>query len=105
MPWLLGSDALHVSAGYAARVCEFSGSIPRELGSLEKLADVGFSSNQLSGPIPEELGSRAQLIQMYTYENELWGSIPREFGSLEKLTDSVSALTSLRVRSMKNLAA
>ena len=54
-----------------------SGEIPRELGGLSNLVELGLSGNQLSGEIPPELGSLANLVELYLSGNQLSGCIPR----------------------------
>ena len=62
-----------------------SGSIPLELGSLDRLRHFYASGNDLTGPIPAELGSLASLEVLFLGANNLTGPIPAELGSLDSL--------------------
>ena len=62
-----------------------TGSIPPELGSLDRLQSLGFNLNNLSGSIPSELGNLANLTDLRLFNNQLSGSIPPELGNLANL--------------------
>ena len=62
-----------------------SGSIPLELGSLDRLRRFDALGNGLTGPIPPELGNLGSLQQLYLSDNDLTGPIPAELGSLDSL--------------------
>ena len=62
-----------------------AGSIPPELGSLTRLTDLYAQRNQLEGPIPPELGRLSQLRVLSLCENRLGGEIPPELGTLDQL--------------------
>ena len=64
---------------------DLSGSIPPELGNLTNLEDLELQYNDLSGSIPSELGNLTKLIWLYLDSNNLSGSIPSELGNLTKL--------------------
>ena len=61
------------------------GTIPAEIGKLNRLATVHLGYNGLQGTIPPELGSLAQLTQIYLENNALSGLIPPELGGLKRL--------------------
>ncbi len=61
------------------------GTIPAELGDLDKLENLFLYGNELSGTIPAELGDLASLVQLDLSDNELTGPIPPELGRLIKL--------------------
>ena len=62
------------------------GSLPGELGSLEKLERLYLDDHiGLTGPIPAELGSLANLRQLTLSGTSVTGPIPAEFGSLANL--------------------
>ena len=63
------------------------GDIPPELGQLDSLARLDLSFNELSGGIPAELGQLEKLSELYLSNNPLMGVIPPELGQLEKLTE------------------
>ena len=65
-----------------------SGSIPVELGNMNKLEYLNLARNQLTGSIPPELGNLSQLTGLYLRANELTGSIPPELGNLTNLEGS-----------------
>ncbi len=68
---------------------QLAGEIPSDLGRLEHLAGLSLSGNQLSGSIPPELGRLARLEWLDLGGNQLSGEIPSEFGRLENLADLV----------------
>ena len=61
------------------------GTIPPELGDLEKLEWLYLYGNRLTGTIPAALGSLGELEILYLQDNQLTGSIPPEFGALSSL--------------------
>ena len=64
-----------------------TGSIPAELGRLEKLVWLDLDGNALTGPIPAELGTLANLRRLTLDGNVLTGSIPPELGNLSSLEE------------------
>ena len=64
---------------------ELTGPIPSELGELADLRVLDVSRNQLSGEIPPGLGSLANLMNLHLDRNELTGPIPSELGELADL--------------------
>ena len=64
---------------------ELSGTIPATLGDLASLERLDMSGNQLTGPIPAELGSATRLRQLLLHTNALQEAIPPELGSLAQL--------------------
>ena len=61
------------------------GSIPPELGNLDKLQRLDLSGNELSGLIPPELGNLQNLQYLNLDDNHLRGLIPPELGNLQNL--------------------
>ena len=64
---------------------ELSGTIPAELGDLASLVQLDLSDNELTGPIPPELGRLIKLKQLLLYSNSLEDAIPPELGNLDQL--------------------
>ncbi len=62
-----------------------SGTIPATLGDLAALEQLDLSDNELTGPIPPELGGLAELKQLVLHRNSLGEAIPPELGSLADL--------------------
>ena len=61
------------------------GTLPPELGNLEKLERLNLRFNQLSGRIPQELGNLKNLELLDLAFNNLAGGLPRSLGNLENL--------------------
>ena len=61
------------------------GTIPGDLGKLDKLETLNLSSNQLKGAIPSDLGDLSNLVTLNLSVNQLQGAIPDELGGLGKL--------------------
>ena len=62
-----------------------SGSIPPEIGRLHRLKWISFGQNELYGPIPPETGQLTDLEILFLSGNELSGPIPPEMGGLTRL--------------------
>ena len=62
-----------------------SGRIPAELGQLTDLEIFNLASNNLTGNIPAELGNLVKLWSLNLDENQLTGHIPAELGHLTQL--------------------
>ena len=62
-----------------------TGSIPPEIGSLERLVVLSLQDNHLTGSIPPELGKLALLEHLDVGRNGLTGSIPPEIGNRRTL--------------------
>ncbi|KAJ8616579.1 hypothetical protein MRB53_035951 [Persea americana] len=63
------------------------GKIPRELGNISSLLDLGFEANHLSGPIPLELGNLTSLLRLYMSSNDFTGELPDVLARLTNLTE------------------
>ena len=61
------------------------GSIPPELGDLEKLEQIQLTGNRLTGTIPSTLAALGDLEILYLQGNDLTGPIPPELGGLSSL--------------------
>ena len=59
-----------------------NGSIPAEIGSLDKLVDLWLYINELSGPLPAELGNLSDLETLMLANNNLSGQIPEALNDL-----------------------
>jgi Leucine-rich repeat (LRR) protein len=55
---------------------QFTGSIPSELGSLERLSVLALQSNHLTGAIPASLGDLGMLMRLDLSYNHFFGSVP-----------------------------
>ena len=62
-----------------------TGSIPPELGSLDKMYQCYLISNQLTGTIPPELGDLSTVGYLRLDDNQLAGPIPFEITDLTTL--------------------
>ncbi len=54
----------------------FSGSIPKEIGSLQNLKNLYLQDNKLSGEIPQEVVSNPSLVVLGLSNNYFEGAIP-----------------------------
>ncbi len=59
-----------------------NGSIPADIGKIEKLVDLWLYVNNLTGPLPAELGDLADLETLMLSNNELSGQIPDALNDL-----------------------
>ena len=88
----LGSlSLLHVgqiSSGFRSRA-SVTGTLPTELGRLQKLGAISVSGNDMSGTIPSELGNLLLLRQLSLDNNRFHGLIPTELNNLTNLSTSV----------------
>ena len=66
---------------------DLTGSIPATLGRLTELESLYLNLNDLTGPIPVELGTLTNLDSVYLYDNDLTGAIPSELGNLTEVYD------------------
>ncbi|MED6111396.1 hypothetical protein PIB30_051972 [Stylosanthes scabra] len=62
------------------------GSIPKEVGTITKLAGLDLSNNNLHGKLPPTLSNLTQLEYLNVSFNSLSGTIPYGFGQLKELT-------------------
>jgi hypothetical protein len=61
------------------------GTIPPELGTLDRLRFLWLSFNQLTGTIPGELGNLTDLRFLVLNDNQISGTIPAGLGDLHSL--------------------
>lgn len=61
------------------------GSLPPEIGQLEKLNDLSFRDNRLSGSLPIELGNLGSLTRLDVASNQLTGTVPAGISDLANL--------------------
>ncbi|CAN0069798.1 unnamed protein product [Pylaiella littoralis] len=59
-----------------------NGTIPRELGELERLWHLDLGHNSLEGNIPASLGNLKNLLVLILRNNQLGGTIPTDLGEL-----------------------
>ena len=64
---------------------QLGGEIPSTLGNLSNLEVLHFNSNQLSGGIPASLGNLTGLTSLRLNTNQLTGEIPSALGNLDNL--------------------
>ncbi|RXH84048.1 hypothetical protein DVH24_026947 [Malus domestica] len=62
-----------------------TGSIPKELGDITTLKSLDISFNNFSGPLPRELGSWANIERMMLRNCNLTGQLPTYLGQMTKL--------------------
>ena len=68
------------------RANNLSGSLPTDLGNLNRLNRLHLYTNSLTGSLPASLGKLTGLQQIYLQSNELTGAIPAKIGNLHQLT-------------------
>jgi Leucine-rich repeat (LRR) protein len=61
------------------------GTIPTQLGSLDKLVTLDLSGMRLTGTMISEFGSLQALQALSLGNNDIGGSIPTEIGGMEAL--------------------
>ena len=59
------------------------GTLPPELGDLDRLVSLDLSGNHLTGEIPSVLGDLRTLAALDLSKNDLTGPIPQELGGIE----------------------
>lgn len=70
------------------QINQFSGSIPGDLGNLNKLSQLILYANRLTGSIPADLGNLPDLEYLYLHSNQLSGVIPRTISNMTSLQDT-----------------
>ena len=66
-----------------------NGTIPSELGSMDRVTAMSLGENRLSGELPPELGNMSSLKYLHIYETDISGAVPPEFGNLSNLLSLV----------------
>jgi Leucine-rich repeat (LRR) protein len=61
---------------YIDRNANMTGGIPKEIGSLKKLARINISQTGIGGAIPAELGQCDALLQFMAFKTNLSGTLP-----------------------------
>jgi hypothetical protein len=61
------------------------GSIPTEIGKLDRLQHLHMSSSALSGTIPTVLGNLKSLVSVNMYDNSLTGEVPAQIATIPTL--------------------
>ncbi|XLS48709.1 hypothetical protein HN51_023067 [Arachis hypogaea] len=61
------------------------GSIPKEIGTLTKLVNLGLSTNEFQGKLPKTVSNLSQLEMLDFSCNSLRGTIFFSFGQLKNL--------------------
>merc|ERR1712150_129500 len=64
---------------------ELSGSIPSELGQMNKMFSLALNNNKLNHEIPIELGFMTNLDRLHVNHNELTGQLPMEICNLKSI--------------------
>ncbi|XP_068340014.1 probable LRR receptor-like serine/threonine-protein kinase At3g47570 [Pyrus communis] len=64
-----------------------SGSLPEEIGRLQKLEKLFLGGNNLSGPIPSSLGNLTSLIGLHLDDDRFAGNIPASLGDCQQLLE------------------
>ncbi|XP_059630664.1 LRR receptor-like serine/threonine-protein kinase EFR isoform X2 [Cornus florida] len=63
----------------------FEGTIPRDIGKLQKLEDIYLGRNKITGTIPHSLGNISSLLLLAMENNYIQGEMPPELGQLSSL--------------------
>ena len=61
---------------YVDRNADMTGGIPKEIGTLKKLARINISQTGIGGEIPAELGQCDALLQFMAFKTNLSGNLP-----------------------------
>lgn len=64
----------------------FSGTLPTQIGKLKNVNTFAIPDNRISGTIPDQIGDMTILRRWEVQENELSGTMPDNFGGLRHLT-------------------
>ncbi|PSS05676.1 Receptor-like protein kinase [Actinidia chinensis var. chinensis] len=80
------SGASNLSVLYISKN-RFSGTIPKEIGSIANLLEISASDNELSGQIPSTIVNLDQLGRLDLRNNKLSGDVPMGIGSLKQLNE------------------
>lgn len=63
----------------------FSGTIPREVGDMNRLVSLSLNANNLTSRLPSELGLLTSLYQLIVADNRLSGTLPSTLANLMQL--------------------
>ncbi|KAL6206211.1 hypothetical protein ACLB2K_023460 [Fragaria x ananassa] len=83
---LVYKDTLQFVASIDLSSNNLEGEIPEEISSLVALGTLNLSMNQLSGNIPSQIGNLRWLETLDLSHNKLSGRIPKSFASLTSLS-------------------
>mmetsp|Transcript_31668 Transcript_31668/g.38791 ORF Transcript_31668/g.38791 Transcript_31668/m.38791 type:complete len:366 (+) Transcript_31668:131-1228(+) len=61
------------------------GTLPKEIGAMERLVSLDLQENRLSGTIPSSIGDIKTLENLFVNSNQLKGTVPTEMGQLQNL--------------------
>ena len=63
-----------------------AGSLPREIGRLDRMTELVLFGNGLTGSVPSEIGDLTRLTSLWLNSNKLTGSLPSSMSDLTNLT-------------------
>ncbi|CAB9512857.1 Leucine Rich Repeat [Seminavis robusta] len=66
--------------------CDLSGTLPKELGQLQHLEMMIVALNQMSGKLPTEIGLLKKILHFSVRNNKFHGTLPTELGKLTTST-------------------
>ncbi|XP_021907543.1 receptor kinase-like protein Xa21 [Carica papaya] len=84
LPISIGNLSSSVQKLYAIN-CRIRGGLPKEIGNLSNLIDLGLDSNELTGVLPATIGRLQNLQALYVPQNKLQGYISPELCQLQSL--------------------
>jgi len=80
---LLGNRTSFVFTG---KECNFTGTVPTEIGLMTALTELNLGQCNLGGTIPTEIGNLEHLEILVLDNNEMTGSLPSEIAFLSNLS-------------------
>ena len=63
----------------------FTGTLPPEMGALQKLQALAAGDCMLEGTLPPQYANMSSLWYLGTYNNALSGTLPPEYGRMQNL--------------------